>query len=91
MYLAADAFGCLVGDGLVDRVEVRPGPGPHPPRPKRVAEEGERPSAAPFAVLAVHDPGLVGVQLQPSALGQPVRDRITDPLRLLLCLRYFLS
>jgi hypothetical protein len=39
---------------------------------------------APFAVLPVHDPGLVRVQLQPSALGQPDRDRVADLLRLLL-------
>ncbi|MET7426344.1 hypothetical protein [Dactylosporangium sp. NPDC005555] len=41
--------------------------------------------ASPFAVLALHDPGLVRVQLQSPTPSQPGRDRVSDPVRLFLC------
>jgi hypothetical protein len=73
---------------LADRREER---GEHvPPRttgcagPERVPQEREGrvlPGATPAAVLAVHDPGLVGMQPQPD-LGHPVPDRPAGVLRL---------
>jgi hypothetical protein len=52
--------------------------------PERVPQEREGrvlPGATPAAVLAVHDPGLVGMQPQPD-LGHPVPDRPAGVLRL---------
>src|SRR5260370_24203724 len=63
-------------------------PGRRLPAADRVAEEGERRFRAVFAppvpVLAVHDPGLVGVQLQ-SDLGHSFSQGSEDPAGLLLC------
>src|SRR5260370_7333809 len=88
-FFAHSLEGVLAGsgqEGAEHRAVSLPGRGL--PGAERVAEEGERRFRAVFAppvpVLAVHDRGLVGWQLQPD-LGTSFSPATTDPPRLLPC------
>src|SRR6266516_1008632 len=73
----AEPFQGLVADRREERGEHLPPRTPGCAGPERVPQEREGRvlvGATPVAVLAVHDPGLVGMQPQPD-LGHPVPDR----------------
>jgi hypothetical protein len=81
---AAEPFQGLLADRREERGEHVPPRTPGCAGPERVPQEREGrvlPGATPAAVLAVHDPGLVGMQPQPD-LGHPVPDRPAHILRL---------
>lgn len=81
---AAEPFQGLLADRRGERGEHVPPRTTGCAGPERVPQEREGrvlPGATPAAVLAVHNPGLVGMQPQPD-LGHPVPDRPAHILRL---------
>ena len=83
--LPAEAFAGVLADGRVEAEQVLARLHPDLSNAELVPKERERgvlSRATPACVLAVDDAGLAGMQQQAAALGQPIRDRLPNPVGL---------
>ena len=82
-HLGTDLLQGILADRRAEPGEYLPVPGAHAPRPEGEPQEVERRvlgRAAPRAVLAVHQPGLVRVQAQADLL-HPLFHRLARTIR----------